>query len=564
MGKGQRAREARAQAKIDNPQIKTAKKKKNSGKKWVTPLVTALVVVLIVGIFALTYLTDNGIILRGKTVMETDNFKVSGTMMQYAAMSTYQNMVSQWGEEIAQYLQFDDMKESAKTALNQYLIYAEAAKEAGVALDDEDFADIDANIDAMEEAAAANGYSTKSYIAMLFGKGVNEKDIRDFYELVLLANKYETQIYDETEAAVTDEEIDEYYKENIDTLAVADVLKYSETLTLDASLSDEEKAAQKAEFLAKFDAMGAAANEEELRSALLTYLTEKATEEGTLDDEEALTPEDQVENALVTLTKSQVTLAEAADWHFELDGDAHVRQAGEVKLFVEDDEAPAEDESEEEASEDETADTAEDTTADTAVDTAEDTASEPEAQAEDTEAETEAETTADDAEEEEPTEVEYTVEVYCVVEAPHADESIVKSTGHILIAFDSYDTEEEAKAKADEVYAEYLAGEQTKERFEELANKYTDDSGVFYDDIAEGEMVEEFEAWVYDEARVYGDTDIVETTYGYHIMFFTGEARWLYESRTNIVSEKTGDIYTEFEEKYTVTVNESAMNAVKG
>ena len=161
-------------------------------------------VVLIVGIFLLTYLSDNGILLRSKTVMETENFKVTGTMMKYAAMSTYNNMVSQWGEEIAQYLQFDNMKESAQVALNQYLIYAEAAKEAGVALDDDDYATIDANLEALESVAASSGYSKNAYMSMAFGKGIKEKDIRDFYELVLLATKHENQIYDETEDAVTE------------------------------------------------------------------------------------------------------------------------------------------------------------------------------------------------------------------------------------------------------------------------------------------------------------------------------------------------------------------------
>ena len=37
-------------------------------------------------------------------------------------------------------------------------------------------------------------------------------------------------------------------------------------------------------------------------------------------------------------------------------------------------------------------------------------------------------------------------------------------------------------------------------------------------------MVEAFEDWCYDEARKPGDTGIVETTYGYHVMFFSGDS----------------------------------------
>ncbi len=511
MGKGQRARETRALTKNENKQVKKPVKKEN---KWVTPLVTTLVIVLLVGILVLSTLSDNGVLLRSKTVLETQNFKVSGTVMKYAAMSTYNNMVNQFGQEIAQYLQFDNMKDSARTALEQYLVYSEAAKAAGVTLDEEDYKTIDDNVAAIVDAAKANGYSTKAYMSMLFGKGVNEKDMRQFFELALLSSKYESQIYDETENAVTDEEINAHYKENLDTLAVADVIKYTETLKIDVDLAAEEKEAKKAEFLAKFDAMGAAASEEEFKSALVAYLTEKAEADGTLDDEAAASPETQADNAYTTVSKSQVSLKDAAEWIFEMADDTHVRANGEVKVFTDDSDVKTESE------------------------------------------ETESKADA--------TEVTYTVEVYFVVKAPYPNDALSKSTGHILIAFDSYETKEEAKAKADEVYAEYLAGEQTKDAFEALAEKYTDDSGVFYDNITAGQMVEPFEAWVFDSARAYGDTEIVETEYGYHIMFFTGEATWLATSRQTIVSEKTGDIFEEYKEAYPVKANESAYKSVKG
>ncbi|MBR5448046.1 MAG: peptidylprolyl isomerase [Clostridia bacterium] len=504
MGKGQRSRETRALVKNENTQVKKPVKKEN---KWVTPLVTTLVIVFLVGILVLTTLTDNGVILRSKTVLKTDNFKVSGTVMKYAAMSTYNNMVNQFGEEIAQYLQFDNMKDSARTALEQYLVYAEAAKAAGVTLDEDDYKSIDDNIAAIEDAAKQSGYSKKAYMSMLFGKGVNEKDMREFFEIALLSSKYETQIYNETKDAVTDEDIEAYYKENTDTLAVADVIKYTETLKIDVDLSTEEKDAKKAEFLAKFDAMGAAQSEEEFKAALVSYLTEKGEE----------APETKADEASATLTKSNVSLKDAADWLFEKADDAFVRANGDVKVFVDDSDVK-------------------------------------------TESEKTDETNSTSA----TTQVTYTVEVYFVVKAPYANDALTKSTGHILMAFDSYETKEEAKAKADEVYAEYLAGEQTKDAFEALAEKYTDDSGVFYDDITEGQMVEPFETWVFDETRAYGDTGIVETEYGYHIMFFTGEATWLATSRNSIISEKTGDIFEEYKEAYPVTANESAYKSVKG
>lgn len=89
------------------------------------------------------------------------------------------------------------------------------------------------------------------------------------------------------------------------------------------------------------------------------------------------------------------------------------------------------------------------------------------------------------------------------------------SVRHILV-----DTEEIANS----VLEQYLAGEQTEEAFGALAAQYSGDSnaasGGLYEDIALGQMVEPFETWCFDGSRQSGDTGIVETEYGYHVMYF--------------------------------------------
>ncbi len=99
---------------------------------------------------------------------------------------------------------------------------------------------------------------------------------------------------------------------------------------------------------------------------------------------------------------------------------------------------------------------------------------------------------------------------------------------HILIAVqDSTDetAKAEAEKKAQDVLDQYLAGEQTEEAFAELAKTNSADNaeaGGLYENIAPGTMVDAFDAWGYDEARQIGDTGIVETQYGYHVMYFSG------------------------------------------
>lgn len=100
---------------------------------------------------------------------------------------------------------------------------------------------------------------------------------------------------------------------------------------------------------------------------------------------------------------------------------------------------------------------------------------------------------------------------------------------HILIRTDEQTTAEQAKAKADEILAEYQAGEQTEEAFGELAKTYSADGnaaqGGIYEGVTPGQMVETFNDWCFDETRKPGDTGVVETQYGAHVMYYVGEGQ---------------------------------------
>lgn len=84
-----------------------------------------------------------------------------------------------------------------------------------------------------------------------------------------------------------------------------------------------------------------------------------------------------------------------------------------------------------------------------------------------------------------------------------------------------------AKAQAEDILNQWKSGDATEESFAELAKEYTADSnaaqGGLYEQVYKGQMVASFNDWCFDESRKAGDTDIVETTYGYHVMYFVGQ-----------------------------------------
>ena len=117
------------------------------------------------------------------------------------------------------------------------------------------------------------------------------------------------------------------------------------------------------------------------------------------------------------------------------------------------------------------------------------------------------------------------------LESESADYDLV-SVRHILIKPEAAEgekmTEKDWKAaekKADEIYEQYLSGEKTEEAFSALAKENSADGsaadGGMIADITKGRTVAPFNDWCFDASRKPGDTGIVKSVYGYHIMYFS-------------------------------------------
>lgn len=164
---------------------------------------------------------------------------------------------------------------------------------------------------------------------------------------------------------------------------------------------------------------------------------------------------------------------------------------------------------------------------------------------------------------------------------------------------------EACRKEAQDLLDQFLAGEQTEDAFGNLANTYSDDNngkvtnGGIYTDVAKGKMVTEFDEWIFDASRTEGETGLVKTVYGYHVMYFirrddaidqwafaddrkegdttlvktddgyrvlyyvSGEEGWIVYSRSGVLSNKSSDLLESFVEDNAigVTYKNIAMGA---
>ena len=117
----------------------------------------------------------------------------------------------------------------------------------------------------------------------------------------------------------------------------------------------------------------------------------------------------------------------------------------------------------------------------------------------------------------------------------------------------------EAYAKAEKILQMYLDSP-TEERFGQLAKEYTadgnGDKGGLYTDVYAGQMVKTFNDWCFDEGRQVGDTGIVTTRFGYHIMYFSGrgEEVWLTQTQQAYFAQQQEALVDQIVGQYELTV----------
>lgn len=104
------------------------------------------------------------------------------------------------------------------------------------------------------------------------------------------------------------------------------------------------------------------------------------------------------------------------------------------------------------------------------------------------------------------------------------------------------------RADAQAILDQWLAGEKTEESFAALATEKTEDpgsqqSGGLYQQVVAGQMVQPFNDWCFDEARTYGDYGLVQTSYGYHVMFFVkSEPQWITYAASDWANEQSAEL----------------------
>ena len=461
-----------------------------------------IVIALLVAVAAITAVTSSGMIERGTTAVTVDGSKISAVELNYYYIDSINSYLEQWGDYVSltgldtkkaldeQFIDTENTVTWADYFLDQattnihtvYSIYNQAVAE-GYTLSDEDALAIESNLSTTElYAMYYYGYSDlDSYLVAMYGAGSNEETYRAYAEAQYIASAYANDHY--AELTYTEEQLAAalaenpkaytFYSYNYYYMPYSDFLQggtEGENGTI--TYSDEEKAA----------ALTAA------KEAAESLLDQNITSDVLLD--KAIKALDIKENAASTSIKNYNSTSVSSVMREWITADE--RQTGDLTVIP-------------------------------------------------------YETTTTDADGNENT---VTNGYYVVLFNGSNDNNyLMNNVRHLLVAFTggtkgedgttTYSDEEKAKAKseAENLLAQYLDGDKTEEAFTALLREHTDDvasdgtannDGLYENIHLNSSYVENFLNWANDASRTVGETGIVETEYGYHIMFYVGKSEQTY------------------------------------
>lgn len=451
MGKGKRNSFKREQDRVNNSE-KYLEKQQKENKKSKTDKGVAIACIIFAALIAValifTVLGESGVFIRTTGAVSGETVEVDAAMMSFflndSIMNFYNNnysYISYYSLDLSKDLRtqtygkgyetmflgefdgtwYDYFLTNVMDEVKMYVTYAEAAKDAGLTLTEEDKDAIDQALDEIKATLKASNASYSDW----YGKGIKKSDVRRCYELIYLASNFAEYKQAELEAALDkdDAALLKYVEDNKGTFYTAEYLSHEIALSskdfvndaaFDAACEAAKAAAEKiaeaktpAEFVQFVEEFKAADDSK----------TETETKTEKDDESETLSPEEELESKIEELKDSisYQTGNELADWIFGED----VKE-NDVKVI------------------------------------------------EETGTETEKATTETGTEEESESEEEnasktyntYTVTAYFVAKTSSLDKSLTKDFAY-LAASD--------KAAVEAVIAEFKSGEMTKEKFNEIA-----------------------------------------------------------------------------------------------
>ncbi len=393
----------------------------------------------------------------------------------------------------------DFIEETSVNACKEISLINKEAQKAGFKLSEDGTKEINDYIEELRSSAAKDNYSLNAYLKENYGRGMTESLLRSILIKQQTYTEYTQQKQTELTDSITNDQITAAYKENPNEYNTVSVRYFTfattaPTSTDDKKLTDEEIAAQ----VKKDNAANKAKADEFLSKATLDNFSDLTVEYAEKDKVSYYKDNDtysKLEDSNAS-TLEQYFNEDAVKWAYD-----KARVVGDKQVFSATDDDGA-----------------------------------------------------------------VTYNVLLLTSLPSRDDTKQPvGVRHILFATEKTTTGEdgqqkteklrtleEAKKLAEDTMAAWVKNGAKEEEFIKLANEKSDDTGSsdnggLYEDVTKtSSYVEPFLNWCFADGRKVGDYGIIETTYGYHIMYMSSIselASWQTEIKESLADTAFNDYY---------------------
>lgn len=161
---------------------------------------------------------------------------------------------------------------------------------------------------------------------------------------------------------------------------------------------------------------------------------------------------------------------------------------------------------------------------------------------------------------------ENSITVFMLTEPARRLEGTVRNMRHILLRLGQDETHEHLQERAQALLDKYLETKSV-ETFAALAKENTTDegsreSGGLYEDVCQGYMVEQIDDWLFDPARKAGDTGIVASGFGAHVVLLesiSDTPTWQHQVIDDKGAEDSKAWLEKLEDEYPVKIYKSRL-----
>ena len=208
-----------------NTKKQPIKKRAMQPKHLLVPLLAILLAVLTLlgALVGLNAYRNSGKSIHDTVVLKSEHFTLNLAMYSY-----YFRSMDKGAD-----------KELVAMALTEQLALYEAAIKEGMTLSEERQSALNAQLDALKEAAEKKEQSMDEFLALQYGRGVKLADVAALLEMTALAAEKNEQMWQSI--SVQQGEIEQYCKDNSEQFLYCDYLTYVFSVPLNSTMSTSEK-----------------------------------------------------------------------------------------------------------------------------------------------------------------------------------------------------------------------------------------------------------------------------------------------------------------------------------